>query len=120
MTLFENKSIVWALCTAFTSIGGYIPQPIWYYQMSKYYIVQLFAITVLIYQGGGRQEWLYSISIALLFSFIIKMSKYITFGKSKTDKKLISKTRPPTDDVEQEVTQVTEPEPESEEHYYNY
>ena len=85
--VFENKSIIWALCSAFTSVGGYIPQPIWYYQVSKYYIVQLFALTVLVYQGGGRQDWLYSLSIALLFSFIIKISKYITFGKTKTDKK---------------------------------
>lgn len=111
--IFEGDHL-FALCTAFTSIGGYAPQPIWWYQLSQYFVVKLFALTVLIYQGGGALNWGYSLSIAILFTILINLSKYVTFGQ-KTDKSIIKPLK--VKDLEGNID--TE-EPESEETYYNY
>mgnify|MGYP001378870451 CR=1 FL=1 len=87
MSFFEGNHL-FALCTAFTSIGGYAPQPIWWYQLSQYFVVQIFALTVLIYQGGGGLNWGYSLSIALLFTILLNLSKYVTFNQ-KTEKSIV-------------------------------
>ena len=112
--IFEGNHL-FALCTAFTSIGGYAPQPIWWYQLSQYFVVQVFALTVLIYQGGGALNWGYSLSIALLFTILLNLSKYITFNKT-TEKSIIKPINIKNDDGDIVVSE----EPQSEEEYYNY
>lgn len=79
---------VHALATAFVSLGGYQAQPKWFAALKDSYVWQILCGSVLIYQGGGGLDYMYSLSLAIIFFIIIHFSNYleIDFIKIHTEK----------------------------------
>lgn len=72
--MFEGKNHVHAMTTAFGALGGFPPAPAWWTDASKSAVVQLLALTVLVYQGGGALDVSYSLAVAVVFTIICKMT----------------------------------------------
>jgi len=65
--MFQNMSIVHALTTALISYGGYPEPPRWYRNMTNTIIGKTIALTILIFQSGGRLNLLFSLLVAITF-----------------------------------------------------
>jgi len=72
--MFEGQNHVHAMATALGSIGGFGPAPAWFAEASKGALVQLLALTVLVYQGGGALDWQYSLAVAIVFTVLVKVT----------------------------------------------
>ena len=72
--MFEGKNHMHAMTTAFGALGGFPPAPAWWTEASQGALVQLLALTVLVFQGGGALDWAYSLAVAVVFTIIVKMS----------------------------------------------
>lgn len=72
--MFEGQNHVHALATAMGSLGGFAAAPAWYTEASKGAIVQLLALTVLVYQGGGALDWQYALAVAIVFTILVKVT----------------------------------------------
>ena len=80
--MFEGKNHVLALATVIGTMGGFQPQPAWLTKLSQYSVVQILLAAVLVYQGGGGADPLYSLVVATLFYIAISLSSYINIGVS--------------------------------------
>ena len=72
--MFEGKNHMHAMTTAFGALGGFPPAPAWWTEASQGALVQLLALTVLVFQGGGALDWAYSLAVAVVFTIIVKMT----------------------------------------------
>ena len=71
--MFDDKNHAHAIATAFGSLGGFAAAPGWWTEASQNAAVQLFALTVLIWQGGGALDWSYSLAAAIVFTIAMRM-----------------------------------------------
>lgn len=71
--MFDDKNHAHAIATAFGSLGGFAAAPAWWTEASQNAAVQLFALTVLIWQGGGALDWSYSLAAAIIFTIAMRM-----------------------------------------------
>ena len=71
--MFDDKNHAHAIATAFGSLGGFSAAPTWWTEASQNAAVQLFALTVLIWQGGGALDWSYSLAAAIVFTIAMRM-----------------------------------------------
>ena len=71
--MFDDKNHAHAMATAFGSLGGFAAAPGWWTEASKNAMVQLAALTVLIWQGGGALDWGYSLAAAIVFTIAVRM-----------------------------------------------
>lgn len=72
--MFEGKNHMHAMTTAFGALGGFAAAPAWWTDASQGALVQLAALTVLVFQGGGGLDWSYSLAVAVVFTIIVKMT----------------------------------------------
>ena len=72
--MFEGKNHMHAMTTAFGALGGFAAAPEWWTDASQGALVQLAALTVLVFQGGGGLDWAYSLAVAVVFTILVKMS----------------------------------------------
>ena len=72
--MFEGKNHMHAMTTAFGALGGFPPAPAWWKEASQGALVQLLALTVLVFQGGGALDWSYSLAVAVVFTILVKMT----------------------------------------------
>ena len=59
--MIVGKNHIHALATAFVSLGGFQEQPKWFKAMKHNIIWQVFCLSILIYQGGGNLDFMYSL-----------------------------------------------------------
>jgi hypothetical protein len=81
--MFEGQNHVHAMTTAFGSLGGFAAAPGWWTDASQNAMVQLAALTVLIFQGGGALNWSYSLAVAVVFTILMKMSSSLQVAEEK-------------------------------------
>ena len=72
--MFDDKNHAHAIATAFGSLGGFSAAPRWWTEASQGALVQLAALTVLVFQGGGGIDWTYSLAVAVVFTILVKMT----------------------------------------------
>lgn len=70
-----------AIATVIGTMGGFQPSPIWWQDASKTAIWQILVSSILVYQGGGRLDYPYSLTVAILFYVFITFTTYIKFSK---------------------------------------
>jgi hypothetical protein len=75
--MFENTSFIHALSTAMLSYGGYPEPPLWYKRFTNTIFGKLIALTILIYQAGGRLNLLFSLLVATIFYLVTEATKRI-------------------------------------------
>ena len=81
MTFYSNKNHTHAFATVLGTMGGFQAQPEWFSALSESYIWQILMSAVLVYQGGGNLDIIYSLCVAIVFYIIIESSRYISFSK---------------------------------------
>ena len=81
--MFEGKNHVLALATVIGTMGGFQPQPAWLTKLSQYSVVQILLAAVLVYQGGGGADPLYSLVVATLFYIAMSLTSYVNIGVSE-------------------------------------
>ena len=91
--MFEGKNHIIALATVIGTMGGFQPQPAWLTKLSQYSVVQILLATVLVYQGGGGADPLYSLVVATLFFIAMSLTSYINIG---VDTPAVATTSEPT------------------------
>ena len=75
--MFENMSWIHAFATAMLSYGGYPNPPLWYRRFTNTIFGKLMALTILIYQAGGRLDFIFSLSAAIIFYLLTEVTKRI-------------------------------------------
>tara|TARA_B100000902_G_C27293561_1_gene908624 strand:- start:2050 stop:2415 length:366 start_codon:yes stop_codon:yes gene_type:complete len=78
--MFEGKNHVHAMTTAFGALGGFAPAPAWWTDAAQNGLVQILALTVLVYQGGGGLDWTYSLAVAVCFTVLVKLTSSLEVG----------------------------------------
>ena len=79
--MFADKNHVTAIATAIGTLGGFQAAPEWFNTLSKTSVWNILMATVLVYQGGGALDPMYSLVIAILFYMFVEATKYINFAK---------------------------------------
>ena len=81
--MFPNANHVHAFATVFGTMGGFQQQPVWFYNLSKSSLFQILASAILVFQGGGNLDIIYSICVAITFYLFIEITRYISFSKAE-------------------------------------
>jgi hypothetical protein len=85
--MFEDVSFTHAIATAMLSYGGFPAAPLWYKRFTNTIFGKLVALTILIYQAGGRLNILFSLLVAIIFYFVTEATKRIhIYIRSNNDK----------------------------------
>jgi uncharacterized membrane protein YjjP (DUF1212 family) len=85
MNIFQGQNNLLALATVMGTLGGFQNQPSWFKSLSKYTFWQILMGAVLVYQGGGNQNLLYSLLISTIFYTIMSLSNYIFITNNNDD-----------------------------------
>ena len=80
--MFDQHNHVHAIATAFGTMGGFQSQPDWFKSAAESPVWQVICAAVLVYQGGGALDPMYSLVIAILFYMFVEATKYINFSKA--------------------------------------
>jgi len=75
--MFDDLSFTHAIATAIISYGGFLSPPLWYKRFLNTVFGKLIALTILIYQAGGRLNILFSLLVAIIFYFVTEAMKRI-------------------------------------------
>jgi hypothetical protein len=75
--MFENMSMIHAISTALISYGGFPEPPRWYKNLTNTIIGKIIALTILIFQSGGRLNLLFSLIVAITFYLATEAMKRI-------------------------------------------
>lgn len=76
---FESMSVSHALASAYVTLLGFPSAPQWHRALNSTFIGRLISLTLFIYQGGGRENLLFSFIVGSLFYIFITISKYVHF-----------------------------------------
>lgn len=109
--MFDDKNHAHAIATAFGSLGGFSAAPAWWTEASQNAAVQLFALTVLIWQGGGALDWSYSLAAAIVFTIAMRMMSSVQVTAAPAP--AVAPAAPEEDVVAEEPAAPTE-------YYHNY
>lgn len=83
---FESMSISHALASAYVTLLGFPSAPQWHRALNSTFIGRLISLTLFIYQGGGRENLLFSFLIASIFYIFTSITKYVHFTmKTKSE-----------------------------------
>ena len=124
--MFEGQNHVHAMTTAFGSLGGFAAAPGWWTDASQNAMVQLAALTVLIFQGGGALNWSYSLAVAVVFTILMKMSSSLQVAEDKPAAPAQQATNgaaaaaPPAQEADGAEAGENADEAAATEYYYNY
>ena len=83
--MFDNHNHLYAIATALGSLGGFQESPEWFKDFAKTSVWQIFLLATLIWQGGGNLDMTYSVVVAIIFYFTIKLSSYVKFNISDVE-----------------------------------
>jgi uncharacterized membrane protein YjjP (DUF1212 family) len=75
--MFENASIPHALASAYVTLLGFPSAPDWHRVLNSTFLGRMLSLTLFIYQGGGRQDLLFSFVVAAIFYIFVSITKYI-------------------------------------------
>lgn len=78
--MFADKNHIHAIATVLGTLGGFQAQPDWFATIAKTNVWQILMAAVLVYQGGGNLDIVYSVIVAAVFFTIIKVSSYIVIA----------------------------------------
>ena len=78
--MFDKANHIHALATVIGTMGGFQSQPDWLKSLAKTPIWQILMSAILIYQGGGNLDIVYSIVVAVVFYILIFLSSYININ----------------------------------------
>lgn len=81
--MFSDKNHIHAIATVLGTLGGFQEQPAWFAAAAKTSVWQILMATVLVYQGGGNLDIFYSLVVASVFFFVMKITSYVEFGDAK-------------------------------------
>lgn len=81
--MFADHNHVTAIATAIGTLGGFQAAPEWFNTLAKTAVWNILMATVLVYQGGGNTDFVYSLVVATLFYLVIHLSKYIEVGAAE-------------------------------------
>ena len=106
--MFADKNHIHAITTAIGTLGGFQAAPEWFNTLAKTSVWNILMAAVLVYQGGGNLDFVYSLVIATLFYLFIHLTQYVEIGAAEINEE---------DEVPvaQEEAQVNLPETETEE-----
>ena len=68
MAFYNNKNHTHAFATVLGTMGGFQAQPEWFTSLSESSVWQILMATVLVYQGGGNLDIVYSLCVAIALS----------------------------------------------------
>ena len=94
MNSIKSKNInnwILAILTALGAYGGFPEAPEWWKKFTKYQIVQFIVLWMLVYQGGGNQEIIWSLLIALIVYVLMNTDKIIAYLKDFLTKNSIAR-----------------------------
>ena len=102
--MFEKANHIHALTTVVGTLGGFQEQPDWFKALAKTSIWQILMSSVLVYQGGGNLDYIYSLVVAIVFYILIKLSNYINLNVSNmnTENQTVKNSDPITTEEESE------------------
>uniref|UniRef100_A0A6C0IV59 Uncharacterized protein n=1 Tax=viral metagenome TaxID=1070528 RepID=A0A6C0IV59_9ZZZZ len=80
--MFEKANHIHALATVLGTMGGFQEQPDWFKGIAKTSIWQILMSSILVFQGGGNLDFLYSLVVAIVFYILINLTSYIKFDVS--------------------------------------
>ena len=75
--MFENANLPHALASAYVTLLGFPSAPQWHRALNSVFLGRLLSLTLFIYQGGGRQDLLFSFIVASIFYIFISITKYV-------------------------------------------
>ncbi len=75
--MFDNMSWTHAISTAMLSYGGYPSPPLWYKRFTNTMFGKIIALTILIYQSGGRLNIIFSLLVSIIFYLATEATKRI-------------------------------------------
>ena len=84
------KNWILAIFTALGAYGGFPKAPEWWNKITEYQIVQFLILWILVYQGGGNQEILWSLVVALIIYVLMNTDKIIAYIRTLLTKNSIS------------------------------
>lgn len=84
--MFDTHNHLHAFTTVLGTLGGFQSPPSWFKALSTTSIWQVLMATVLVYQGGGNLDFVYSLVVALVFYVCVNLSNYIEFGAAEEEK----------------------------------
>ena len=75
MGILNKSSIAWqlAIATALGAYGGFPSAPIWWRKITQYKIVQFITLWLLVYQGGGKGELVWTTVVSLIVYFLMSL-----------------------------------------------
>ena len=115
--MFSGQNHILAIATVIGTMGGFQSQPEWFTKLSKYWVWQILMGAVLVYQGGGGQNIIYSLCISVAFFAIMYLStKVVITPNSDTPIVPVVSQVSPIASVQSE----TAIQGESTESYYGY
>jgi hypothetical protein len=83
---FESMSVSHALASAYVTLLGFPSAPQWHRALNSTFIGRLISLTLFIYQGGGRENMLFSFLIASIFYIFTSITKFVHFTmKTKSE-----------------------------------
>ena len=84
--MFYNMSFTHAIATAMLSYGGYPSPPLWYKRFTNTIFGKIIALTILIYQAGGRLNLIFSLLVGTIFYLVTEATKRIhVYIRSNSD-----------------------------------
>jgi len=78
--MFADKNHIHAIATVLGTLGGFQAQPDWFANIAKTHVWQILMAAVLVFQGGGNLDIVYSVIVAAVFFVIVKVSSYIVIA----------------------------------------
>jgi len=78
--MFEKQNHIHAIATVIGTLGGFQAAPKWFSNASKTALWQVLMGAILVFQGGGNLDFVYSLVVSVLFYMFIQLSSYIEVG----------------------------------------
>ena len=101
MNYIKNKNMknwILAVFTALGAYGGFPDAPQWWKKLAKFQIFQYFVLWVLVYQGGGQEELIWTTVISLVVYILMNTDKIIAFVKDfltkRSMERILDQTEP--------------------------
>ena len=94
MSILNKSSVAWqlAIATALGAYGGFPSAPLWWRKITQYKITQFMTLWLLVYQGGGKGELLWTTLVSAivfvlmsLFSYSDDIKQFLLSKNLKTD-----------------------------------
>jgi hypothetical protein len=83
--MFADKNHIHAITTAIGTLGGFQAAPEWFNTLAKTSVWNILMAAVLVYQGGGNLDFVYSLVVATLFYLVMHLTKYVEIGAAEVD-----------------------------------